>query len=67
MAIFKKIKNWYKRKRAKALYVKTGYWNGTCPLCHEHIGIDLFKDKLTHKPHATCASCNEEIYELIEV
>lgn len=43
-----------------------GYWNGICPLCKEHIGIDLYKDKLTGKKHASCASCNKEIYELIE-
>lgn len=54
----------FKRKKAGVLLI--GYFNGNCPVCNEHIGIDIFKDKLTQENYAFCAHCNREIFDQLD-
>lgn len=50
---------------SKGKLTRVGYFNGACPLCEGHIGIDVFEDQRKQK-HAWCASCRREILKDID-
>ena len=67
VGIIEKIKRIFKRATilSTSTAEKIGYYNGLCPECHEHIGIDVFRDKVTTVKYAHCALCGREIYRQI--
>ena len=36
------------------------YWNGMCPNCGEHIGINIIQHRLTKKKFGICGSCGKQ-------
>jgi len=53
-------------KRKSVLLILVGYFNGLCPVCNEHIGTDVFKDKVSHQLYIFCGHCNREIYDQLD-
>ena len=70
MSRAERLKTWLKvkwaRARGRVPYKVVGYWNGVCPRCGEHIGIDIKRNLLTTMLTARCAACGAEIYDLIK-
>jgi len=63
--LLRRLKCW--RKEAEApLDSKERYWNGLCPLCGEHIGIDILKNVVTKRISAICPCCRQDIYTQIK-
>lgn len=52
-------------KRRKAGVLLAGYFNGSCPVCEQHIGTDVFRDRLTQQFYCFCGSCGREIFQII--
>jgi len=63
--LLKRFWSWLTRKR-KLPPEKVGYWHGLCPLCGEHIGIDILKNVITRRISATCPCCHQDIYAKIK-
>jgi len=53
-------------KRKSTGVLLAGYYNGSCPVCSQHIGTDVFKDRLTQAYYCFCGACGREIYEHID-
>lgn len=70
MSRWENLKNRVRRKvdelRGTTRYKIMRYWNGICPLCDEHIGIDIRMIPAGGGLTAKCPVCGEEIYELIK-
>ena len=61
-----KLENLRLRRLAfKGKLSRVGYFNGACPICESHIGIDVFVDH-RNKKHSWCASCRREIFNDID-
>jgi transcription elongation factor Elf1 len=53
------------RITGKVPYEKVGYFNGNCPYCGTHVGIDVILNQLTRQKSAKCAQCGKDIYDVI--
>ena len=61
----KRARNRYHDLRGTVPWKVVGYWNGDCPRCGEHIGIDIKENQLNMNMTARCGACESEIYPLI--
>lgn len=50
----------FRKKLPGVVKVKVGYWNGYCPFCGQHIGVDVYKDLARHV-FAVCGYCSREL------
>ena len=63
--IYKWLRGGYHDVRGTVPFKIVGYWNGVCPRCGTHIGIDVRVNLLNQRESAVCAYCGEEIWDLI--
>jgi hypothetical protein len=55
-----------KKPEPPIILEKISYWNGHCPVCKTHIGIDVHKHPVTNKETAACPHCGAEIWERVK-
>jgi hypothetical protein len=55
------FKNLRKKTTENPVYREIGYWNGICPHCGTHVGINILENILTKKHVKFCAKCEKEI------
>ena len=52
----------FRKKTAdNPVYRKVGYFNGVCPFCLSHVGVDVLENILTKTQHKFCAVCGRDI------
>lgn len=70
MSIMDKLKRWLRRTKAQVMrqttFDVTDYWNGVCPKCGEHVGIDIMHNVASGELIAVCAACGANIFEEIK-
>jgi hypothetical protein len=54
------LKRLFKKEQKR---IVVGYWNGVCPHCRSHVGIDVLVDGKTGKNVAVCPVCKAVIEE----
>ena len=63
---WKRLRGGYHDVRGTIPFTVIEYWNGECPVCGEHVGIDIKENQLNRTKTARCAECDSEIYRLIK-
>lgn len=63
-----KQKLWLKAMQLKASVSKSpyevvGYWNGICPRCKTHVGLNIQRHIATRQKHAWCGKCEIDFYK----
>ena len=61
MNLLKRIMKLRKKTVENPVYRNVGYWNGICPHCSSHVGVNVLENLLTRKQHMFCAVCKKDM------